>query len=507
VIAELVPIMLATVFLTGAIAKTLDLGASRESIVAFGVPAGAAGPVGWAVICSELATGTALLLDPTAGGVAALALLAIFSAAAAANLTGGRTPECNCFGRLSRGPIGPATLARNALLASLAGYVVTGGQEPALFAALALACAAAWLTLGPLRPRTRHGSVAPGFSLPDAGGDTRTLPGLLESGRPVLLVFSQPSCGACHALLGDLRRWHLRFGDRLTIALVDQASAAPGPGSEAERATDRLLLDGTGAVASAYGVTATPSAVLIGRDGRIASALAQGAGEIGELVETRFADEQPQLERRVLLVRAARGATMLGAFPLFAAACGSSSSPTRTASPTESATAPSANPASIHVDGSYICRQKYALCTNAPCRPSPHNPNTVICDCVVKDGYSIGLTSCPRRAPHGNKLYSTFSTELVTSDIRALECGADIPWANCVDYPCELDPNDPTKATCQCALVKTGPSFTFGGDCNTHTCGKTIWSGAKNGLGGGAVGTAMKRVGQPIALPKPCPKA
>jgi peroxiredoxin len=508
-IAEIARAGLAAVFFTGAFAKALDLGASRQSIVAFGVPDRAATTVGWTLIGSELAIGAALLLDPTegAGAAAALALLAIVSVAVAANVIRGRNPECHCFGRLSRGPVGPATLARNGLLASIAGYVIAGGGEPALFGALALSCGAAWLALGPLRRRIRRGSPAPSFSLPNAVGQTRTLPGLLAGGRPVLLVFSQPACAACQALLGELREWQVRLGERLTIALVDQASAAPEPGSLALRATDHLLLDGDGAVASAYGVTATPSAVLVGGDGRMASTIARGSKEIEELVEARLGDEPPQFARRALIVRAARGATTLGAFPLLAAACGSSSSSSRTASSKGSPATTGASPASIHVGGSYICRQKYALCTNAPCRPSAHDPNVVVCDCVVKDGYSIGLTSCPRRAPHGNALYSTFSTELVTSGIRALECGADIPWANCVDYPCELDPHDPTKATCQCALVKRGPSFTFGGDCNTGTCGKTVWSGAHSGLGGGAVGAAMKRVGQPLVLPSPCPKA
>jgi hypothetical protein len=131
----------------------------------------------------------------------------------------------------------------------------------------------------------------------------------------------------------------------------------------------------------------------------------------------------------------------------------------------------------------------------------------VICDCVVKPGYSIGLIPCARRAPRGNTLYSTFSTELVTSRIHAMTCPEHVPWANCVDSICKLDPTDPHKARCQCPLVKTGPSFTFGGDCNTKTCGKTIWSGAHSGLGGSQVTAAMKRVGQPLAFPSPCPKS
>ena len=60
----------------------------------------------------------------------------------------------------------------------------------------------------------------------------------------------------------------------------------------------------------------------------------------------------------------------------------------------------------------------------------------------------------------------------------ALTCPEDAPWANCLDMPCEIDPLDPALATCQCQLVETGPSFTFGGGCDVSQCTATIWSGA-----------------------------
>jgi hypothetical protein len=234
-----------------------------------------------------------------------------------------------------------------------------------------------------------------------------------------------------------------------------------------------------------------------------------GAGEIAELVRTRFlADDSSRFPRRAAITRAVRGAATLGAFPLVAAACGSSKSSSRSSSSSTTSTATrSARPTELHVGNAYICQQTYALCTNAPCVPSPHDPNVVICDCVVKPGYSIGLIPCAQRAPRGNTLYSTFSTELVTSGIHAMTCPEHVPWANCVDSICKLDPRDPHNARCQCPLVKTGPSFTLGGDCDTKTCGKTIWSGAHSGLGGSQVTAAMKRVGQPLVFPSPCSKS
>ena len=307
-------------------------------------------------------------------------------------------------------------------------------------------------------------------------------------------------------LLGDLREWHHRLGHRVAIALVNQAPAGHPGSARHERGGYPELLDVSGATASAYGITATPSAVLVEPGGRVASAVARGGAEIDDLITARFEPaDPPRFPRRAVIVRAARGATALGAFPLLAAACGSSSS--SSSSSTSSTATTASRPNELRVGNSYICQQRYALCTNAPCKPSPQNPNIVICDCVVKEGYSVGFKHCPDRAPHGTTLYSDFSTALVTGGVRAMSCPADVAWANCVDSVCELDPGDPSKATCQCPLVKQGPSATFGGDCNTSTCGKTIWSGAHSNLGTSAVAAALKRVGQPLANVVPCPKA
>jgi peroxiredoxin len=497
--------VLAAVLVVAAVSKLTDRKASREAIVEFGVSFRAAGVLGSGLIVSELAIATAVLLDPstTAGATAALALLAIVSAAVGASMIRGRRPECRCFGQLSRDPIGSSTLARNGLLASIAGYVAAGGHAPVLFAGLGLLSGAAWRALSPSGLRARRGDEAPGFSATDAAGAEWTLRMLLGKRRPVLLVFSHPACGACQALRPDLHDWHTRLGELLTVVVIDQAPAA-------EPAAYPVLFDPAGEVATAYGVTATPSAVLVESDGRLASAVARGAAEMEALLSARFdAGDEPRVARRTMLLRAARGATTLGAFPLLAAACGSTSSPSSATSSTSATTTntSSTSPTSVKVGSAYICLQKYALCTNAPCRPDPHNPKVVICDCVVKGGYSVGLTPCAQRAPHGSTLYSTFSTELVTGNVRAMTCGASIPWANCVGAPCKLDGDDPSKATCACPVVKTGPSFTFGGNCDTGTCGKTVWSGAHTNLGGPQVAAALKRLRQPLATPQPCPKA
>ena len=124
------------------------------------------------------------------------------------------------------------------------------------------------------------------------------------------------------------------------------------------------------------------------------------------------------------------------------------------------------------------------------------------------DGYAIGFKSCVERAPAGDKLVSNFSTENVNSAFFTMTCPESAPWANCLDVPCEIDPLDPAEATCQCQVVETGPSLTFGGGCDTGTCTSVIWSAAPLGLLGlSQYESGMECVNQAVTLPPMCPSA
>jgi hypothetical protein len=169
-------------------------------------------------------------------------------------------------------------------------------------------------------------------------------------------------------------------------------------------------------------------------------------------------------------------------------------------------TCPGAPVAELFNDGAWLCRQPYALCTTAPCERSTSDATIATCRCVVLDGYSIGFTTCRERALAGKAIVSTFSTQNVNSAFGALTCPEDAPWANCLDMPCEIDPLDPALATCQCQVVETGPSFTFGGGCDPSTCSSVIWSAASP-PGVTQYAAAMRCVDQPVTFPTTCPPA
>jgi len=126
-------LVLAAVFAVAGVAKLADPAGSRRAVGEFGVPRALAGPLGTALPVMELAVAVALLPAVSAwwAAIGALVLLAAFIATIAVNLARGRQPDCHCFGQLHSAPAGGSTLARNGVLAALAGFIVwRGASDP-----------------------------------------------------------------------------------------------------------------------------------------------------------------------------------------------------------------------------------------------------------------------------------------------------------------------------------------------------------------------------------------
>src|SRR5918999_6387632 len=119
-------LVLAAVFTLAGVAKLADLKGSRKAIIEFGLPAVVASPLALLLPLAELGVGAALIPASSAwwGALGALGLLVLFVMGISINLARGRTPDCHCFGQLHSAPAGWKTLARNAVLAAVAGFVV-----------------------------------------------------------------------------------------------------------------------------------------------------------------------------------------------------------------------------------------------------------------------------------------------------------------------------------------------------------------------------------------------
>jgi peroxiredoxin len=235
---------------------------------------------------------------------------------------------------LHSSPAGWSTLARNAVLATLAAFVVLrgyGGTGPSALSwagdlstagllgllsglvVLALVGFQWWFLLHLLRQNGRLlmrvqaleaklggasafgngsqaaglpvGSLAPAFGLRDLRGEEVTLEDLRTAQKPVVLLFTSPECGPCTDLLPEVGRWHEEHSEELTISLVSHLSAEENRAKVAEHGLeDNVLLQEDWEVAETYGSETTPSAVLIWSDGTIGSPLVKGSDAVGELI-------------------------------------------------------------------------------------------------------------------------------------------------------------------------------------------------------------------------------
>src|SRR5215217_2603899 len=333
-------LLLAGIFAMAGLAKLADSEGSRRAITNFGAPKVLAAPLGLLLPLTELAVASALIPTSTApwGAVGALGLLLVFVAGIGVNLARGRKPDCHCFGQLHSAPAGWETLARNGVLTAVAGLVVwqgwNGNVGPSALAwlgalpatqllilagglvVLVLLAGQWWFLLhllgqnGRLLVRVEAlearlgldpvavpsangakqaaglpvGSQAPPFSLEGLHGETLALESLRSAGKPILLLFTDPGCGPCTAMLPEIGRWQEEHSDKLIISLVSRGKAEENRAKAQEHGLTNVLLQEDWEVSEAYQVSGTPSAVLLTPDGKIGSAVAGGPEAIRSIV-------------------------------------------------------------------------------------------------------------------------------------------------------------------------------------------------------------------------------
>ncbi|MGH3994150.1 MAG: redoxin domain-containing protein, partial [Pseudonocardiaceae bacterium] len=116
-------------------------------------------------------------------------------------------------------------------------------------------------------------------------GETMTLDALRAVEKPVLLIFSDPGCGPCNAMLGDIGKWQHDLADKLTVALITRGSLDENRNKKKQHNLTHVLMQQDSEVADAYMTFGTPTAVLVRPDGTIGSAAAGGSDEIRRLVK------------------------------------------------------------------------------------------------------------------------------------------------------------------------------------------------------------------------------
>ena len=337
--------VLCLVFVVAGLAKLFDLRGAQQAVTAFGVPERLARPVSVALPVLELGIACALLPLTTAwwGALTALSVLVLFTAAIGRSIRRGQAPDCHCFGQLHSAPAGRSTLARNAVLAAIAAFIVAHGPGPAgtsatawvsrlsaaellsivaLLVAVAVAAAAATLALSLLRAHGRLlvridqlqaalagagaaagpavsapligngngaglpiGTRAPDFELQELDGAMVSLGSLLGARVPVVLVFTDPSCGPCKQALPLVAEWQRHYAGQVEIAVVSEGDVDLMRSQRDKLALSRVLVEERHDVAKAYASYGTPAAVLISSEGFIGTAVQGGPKGIHEVLE------------------------------------------------------------------------------------------------------------------------------------------------------------------------------------------------------------------------------
>jgi peroxiredoxin/uncharacterized membrane protein YphA (DoxX/SURF4 family) len=332
-------LLLALVLVVAGAAKLADRPGTRAAVTGFGVPDAVAAPIAAVLPWLELAAAAVLVPSATArvGAAGALALMLAFSAAIARSIARGEAPECHCFGALHSEPAGPRTLVRNLALALAAGAALVGGPGTsatawigglsggwltALLLGLALAAALAGGSAFALRLLRRNGELllridgleaalgaeglplpvaqpavpttglpvgtpAPDFALPDLDGQPVTLAELRSRAGDLLLVFTDPSCGPCTALMPQIATWQREAPGGLRPVLISRGDPEANLGHARQHGLADVLLQAEREIDESFRVAATPSALIVTAGGAVASPVHTGEDEIRALVAGR----------------------------------------------------------------------------------------------------------------------------------------------------------------------------------------------------------------------------
>ncbi len=105
----------------------------------------------------------------------------------------------------------------------------------------------------------------------------------------MLLVFTDPDCGPCTALLPHVAEWQRDLESSITVALISRGSVDDNRAKAAEHGASRVFIESGDEVSSLYEAQVTPSAVLVDPDGMIASPRVAGEPEIRSLFESTVA--------------------------------------------------------------------------------------------------------------------------------------------------------------------------------------------------------------------------
>lgn len=332
-------VLLAGIFALAGTTKLLDLTGAKKALQDFGVPGGVALPGAVALSLAELAVAAFLLSVETSwyAAIAAVVLLGLFIVQMAYQLAQGNAPDCHCFGQIYSEPVGKASLVRNFVFAAPAVALIVSGRgtqgmaltDPRLdvmqlaFGVVIVGLLAA--AVAQLRKVLKRqdeimkrielieavshaeghvhredaghpndgmpiGAVVGDIEAKGLDGGTITMADIRSGGQPVMFLYVSPSCRPCEALLPEVVAWQEELRGKVRFAAITSGSEKDNRAKFGDK-FDVMLVQQGRELSDLIGAKWTPTAVLMGSDGRIASHAAAGDVAIRELVEGIRKDE------------------------------------------------------------------------------------------------------------------------------------------------------------------------------------------------------------------------
>lgn len=320
-------VLLALVLLVSGVAKLADLETAAQAFTSLRLPRFLVRwkiptllPIGEVVLAIALIVTSgwlAVVVD-----VAAVLLFVAYLVVIVRALGFGEPVTCSCFGKLGLGSVDRFTAVRNVILVALAALALADatrghgvlermrhfdGGEWAWTAGVLAAVVLTWLVAGhrgDAAPPAPAGASGAGLEdddylrVPIPFADVVTPAGTrvtlrdLASQEAVLLLLVSPTCGSCIDVIEHARTWQRTVPMLRTSLVLPMAPRSDVPGL-ADAGDFDLLFDEPYTVARLFGV-GTPSAVLLGADGKLAGGPVSGTKDVvafmGDIAEQLTAD-------------------------------------------------------------------------------------------------------------------------------------------------------------------------------------------------------------------------
>jgi thiol-disulfide isomerase/thioredoxin/uncharacterized membrane protein YphA (DoxX/SURF4 family) len=337
IVLLIIRLFLFGIFTVAGIAKLLDSRGSQRSAEDFGIPESFSKVFSILLPIVELIAAFGFLFAEFSwySAVLSLIMMLAFIGGMVNEIRQGNSPNCHCFGQLSKEPIGYKSLIRNGIFAALSIVLIVFGEKNQGASAVSwiqdlsngermqfvfgllivglLGVAVGYLVkilnqakdvshqiqvLEFLSADTTQlvereeaktlesglviGSYVQNFSLPDLKGKTVDFEDLLTDGKPMMLFFVSPNCNPCRELLPEITKWETEFENKIKFVFISSGKAKENIAKFGNERT--ILLQKDREIALEFESPWTPTMIFVSSKGTIGSSPAVGDIAIREMI-------------------------------------------------------------------------------------------------------------------------------------------------------------------------------------------------------------------------------